>query len=502
MMADVFGTSQLAVLVGITTFCLGFALAPMALAPFSEINGRYPVFVVSGSIYVLFQAVCGLVPNLAGMLIARFLVGVGGSVFSTMVGGVIADLWHAQGRNTPMAVFSGFVLVGTGAGPLVSALIVHRLGIEGRYGGWRWVFWHQAIAGGILMVALVTLFKETRGSVLLSRKAKTLNKWYEERERAGYFGVWVVEEEDTGDDDESDLDAPPQVEEDEEKRIDAPARAGDSSQVRLQRIRWIVKEDEERSSIAVMISISIWRPFHLLFTEPVVFFFSLWVAFAWAVLYLTFGSIPYVFNRIYGWNIEKCGYMFSAMMVGSFLSTVIGVWQDDLLRNPLWRAENWDEAGPLTRTERFWSFMRRRFPVEVPESRLYFTCITATLLPVGLFIFGFTSDSGTPWIVPAIAICLATMGIFSVYLATFNYLADVYHVYASSALAAQSFCRNILGGVFPLVTVMMFKNLGNDRAGGLLGGIAMGLTLVPWVLVFYGERIRRRSKFAMVLEKT
>ena len=33
------------------------------------------------------------------------------------------------------------------------------------------------------------------------------------------------------------------------------------------------------------------------------------------------------------------------------------------------------------------------------------------------------------------------MGIFSIYLAVFNYLADTYHRYASSALAAQSFCK-------------------------------------------------------------
>src|SRR3546814_7652455 len=37
----------------------------------------------------------------------------------------------------------------------------------------------------------------------------------------------------------------------------------------------------------------------------------------------------------------------------------------------------------------------------------------------------------------------ALWGIYSVYLATFNYLADTYHIYASSALAAQSFCRNV-----------------------------------------------------------
>jgi hypothetical protein len=91
---DLGASSNVAVLVGITTFCVGFALAPMVLAPFSEMNGRYPVFVVAGIVYVVFQAVCGVVRSLAGMLIARLLVGIGGSVFSTMVGGVIADMWY------------------------------------------------------------------------------------------------------------------------------------------------------------------------------------------------------------------------------------------------------------------------------------------------------------------------------------------------------------------------------------------------------------------------
>ena len=88
------------------------------------------------------------------------------------------------------------------------------------------------------------------------------------------------------------------------------------------------------------------------------------------------------------------------------------------------------------------------------------------------------------------------MGVFSIYLAVFNYLADTYHRYASSALAAQSFCRNMLGGVFPLLTVAMFRHLTFQGASSLLGGIGALLTLVPWVLVFYGPRIRARSKFA------
>ena len=113
-------------------------------------------------------------------------------------------------------------------------------------------------------------------------------------------------------------------------------------------------------------------------------------------------------------------------------------------------------------------------------------------------MFGFSAQPSIHWIVPALAIGFATIGIFYIYLATFNYLADIYQTYASSALAAQSFCRNVLGGVFPLVTGALFTNLGEDAAGGLLGAIATALTVVPWVLVFFGERIRARSKFAVV----
>lgn len=510
IMQTTFHASRTAVLTGITTFCMGFALAPMVLAPFSEINGRYPIFAVSGVIFVVFQIVCGFVPDLAGMLVARFFVGVGGSVFSTMIGGVIADLWDKEGRNTPMAIYSGSVLAGTGFGPLVTAVMTYRFGDDGEK--WKWVFWHQAIMGGTLMILIIVLFKESRGSVVLSRKARALNKWYDEREMAGYYGVWLQDAPVVDGATTSDEDATTGLE-DEEKRGPFPAALGTVANVQLARVRWRVKADEERTTLGKAISISLWRPFHLLLTEPVVFFFSLWVSFAWAVLYLTFASVPYVFETVYSWNIEEAGYIFAAMIVGSILSTGIGVWQDKLLEHPQWRVENWEpssqssgsssctqEADKSART-RLFAVLRRHFPVEAPESRLYFTCVTATLLPVGLFLFGFTSRPETHWIVPAVAICLATMGIYSVYLATFNYLADVYHMYASSALAAQSCCRNILGGIFPLVTLPLFKNLGTAGAGGLLGGVALALTFVPWVLVFFGPRIRARSAFAVNLEK-
>ncbi|GAP84430.2 putative MFS multidrug transporter [Rosellinia necatrix] len=494
-------TTRQVALLGVTTFCLGFAYAPMVLAPFSEINGRYPVFAVAGLVFAAFQAACGLVTTVPGMLLARLFKGAGGSVFSTMVGGVISDLYDKEARNTPMALFSGFVLLGTGLGPLVASAIVEASPPGSQV--WKWVFWHQVIVDFILMVAVVTFFRESRGSVILSRKAKALNRWYEELEAKGFVGVWVP-----------DGDLPPAFHSaqpgsgDGEKRPSGLVRPLSNTEgLKIQRIRWKTKEDEERGPITAMVFTSLTRPFYFLFTEPIVFFFSLWVSFAWAVLYLTFGSIPLVFRRQYGFSIKQSGYVFGSMIVASFIITAFGIYQDRLLKHPKWQgvsagsgSDSGVEATELS-THGFWAFVRRKFPAESPESRLYFTCFTAALLPIGLYLFGFSAEPSVHWIVPTIAIGLATAGIYYIYLATFNYLADTYRAYASSALAAQSFCRNILGGVFPLIVTPLFTNLGEDAAGGVLGSIAAVLTVVPWVLVLFGETIRRRSKYAVALEK-
>lgn len=365
----------------------GFAVAPMVLAPFSEINGRRPVFIASGILFVVAQLCTGLTRSYGGILVARFFAGVGGSTFSTMVGGIVSDIYHTQDRNTPMALFSGSALFGTGWGPLVCGFIAQNL-------SWRWIFYMQAILNGAAVALICVTFKETRGSVLLSRKARTLNKWYAAREEAGYYTV------------------------------DMPS--ADGKDAIPQRIRWKVKEDELRASLSSMIRTSLFRPFHLLFTEPVVFFFSLWVAFSWAVLYLTLAAIPLVFRRNHDFSLQQANAVFAAMCVGAVIATVLSIYQEKIAK----------KYGKLNNT---------------PEGRLYFACIESACMPVGLFMFGWTSFPGIHWIVPSIALAIATIGIFSIYLSTFNYLADTYHRYASSALAAQSFCRNMLGTLHALI---------------------------------------------------
>ncbi|KAI9933697.1 hypothetical protein MW887_004768 [Aspergillus wentii] len=402
----------------------------MVLAPFSEINGRRPVFIGSGIVFTACMVACGGTRSFAGLLVARLFQGVGASSFATMVGGVISDFYEAEDRNTPMAMFSGAAIFGTGLAPLISSVIVHHT-------NWRWIYYSHAFVAGAFVILIVLCFKETRGSVLLSKKAYVLNRYYERLEMAGHFGVITKGKE-------------------------------------IQRIRWKVQSDEDRSSLVQMVGVSCYRPFRMLVTEPVVFFFSLWAAFSWAVLYLQFSSVPLVFRTNHGFNIQESGAVYTAICVGVIIITVASIYQEKVAAH----------FGILPKTA---------------EARLYFVCGEAVLMPIGLFWFGWTSSPSIHWIVPTLGLGCATMGIFSVYLAVFNYLADTYHRYASSAIAAQSCCRNLLGGVFLLVANPMFIKLGFPGASSLLGGIGTLLTLVPWVLVLYGPRIRANSKLASEL---
>lgn len=50
-----------------------------------------------------------------------------------------------------------------------------------------------------------------------------------------------------------------------------------------------------------------------------------------------------------------------------------------------------------------------------------------------------------------------------------------------------------------MFTRQIFQGLGWGGGSSMLGGVAILLSLVPWVLIAYGPRIRARSKFASEL---
>jgi len=202
----------------------------------------------------------------------------------------------------------------------------------------------------------------------------------------------------------------------------------------------------------------------------------MWMSFAWTILYLTFIAVPQILTRVYGFGPQANGLASLAITAAAVLGTIAAIFQD-----------SWSEK--LVNFDRFTVAGHLQ-----PEARLVFSCGQCLLLPIGLFWLAGTADPDVHWIVPIISVSCLTLGIFSVYLAVFNYLADTYHEYASSAIAAQSFSRNVFAACLPLAAGPMLDALGVVGMGCLLGGVCLLLSAVPWVLVMWGPRIRARSK--------
>lgn len=117
-----------------------------------------------------------------------------------------------------------------------------------------------------------------------------------------------------------------------------------------------------------------------------------------------------------------------------------------------------------------------------------------------------------------------------------TYLVDTFHIYAASALAANTVLRSILGGVFPLFGLQMYDGLGLGKlptlptsllptsamqldtcwfliltltmlmmmmlmmmhvgwGNSLLAFVALAMCPIPWVFYHYGERIRTHPKW-------
>lgn len=356
------GISHEVGLLGITLYTTGFALGPMLLAPISEVYGRSPMYYTTYFVFALFMLPMALAQNITTVFISRFIAGVAGSTGSTMVGGTLADIWVSSQRGNPMSLFATVAVIGIGLGPAFAGYTFQEL-------GWRYIHWIQFAVYGAFGIVLVLVLRETRGSVLLSRKAAKLRQ---ETGKAYY-----------------------------------------------------AKADAERASIAVLVRVSLTRPFHLLFFEPTVFFFSLWIAFAWGCMFLFLESVPLVFAGLHGFNAGETGLVFLATAVGAVIGVCTNVIQ-----------------------ERLYHRAARRHGKAIPEARLYAACAGAILFAGGLFMYGWTSP--VFWVVPALAVVIIFAGIYMIYLAVFNYLADAYTVYASSALAAQGFLRNVFGAAFPL----------------------------------------------------
>lgn len=85
-------------------------------------------------------------------------------------------------------------------------------------------------------------------------------------------------------------------------------------------------------------------------------------------------------------------------------------------------------------------------------------------------------------------------------MAMLNYLTDAYETFAASAQGIASTCRSVFGALLPLTSKSMFNALGIHWACSLLAFLSLGMAIIPFAFIKYGDRIRANSKFCQELK--
>jgi len=132
----------------------------------------------------------------------------------------------------------------------------------------------------------------------------------------------------------------------------------------------------------------------------------------------------------------------------------------------------------------------------LPEYRLPLVLPFSLLIPIGLFIYGWSAERQVHWIVPNLGTCIFAIGLIVCFNCAQAYVVDTYTTYAASATGAAAFVRTMAGFSFPLFAPRMYDVLGVGWGNSLLGFVSLGLGLVaPVVLWRWGGWLRGRSTY-------
>ncbi|KAG4413602.1 hypothetical protein IFR04_013268 [Cadophora malorum] len=234
--------------------------------------------------------------------------------------------------------------------------------------------------------------------------------------------------------------------------------------------------DRPDRTVGKTIRIALSRPFKLLFTQVIVQVLAMYMAYLYGIMYLVLSTFPGLWENEYNESVGIGGLNYISLGAGFFLGTQIAAPCQDKIYKALKKRNN---------------------GVGKPEFRVPLMIPGALLVPVGLFIYGWSADAHTHWIVPNIGAAIFSAGTIIGFQCIQTYIVDSYTRYAASAVGAATVLRSLAGFGFPLFAPYMYAKLHYGWGNSLLAFLAILLGWpAPILLWKFGEKLREKSTFA------
>jgi EmrB/QacA subfamily drug resistance transporter len=117
--------------------------------------GRRRIFALGISLFALASMCCGLAPNVALLILARAVQGLGGAMLIPGSLAIISASFEEARRGRAIGTWSGFTAITAAIGPVLGGWLV-------QYASWRWVFFINLPLAIIVLILLFWRVPESR----------------------------------------------------------------------------------------------------------------------------------------------------------------------------------------------------------------------------------------------------------------------------------------------------------------------------------------------------
>ncbi len=131
----------------ISGFLLGYVAVLPLIGRLADLVARQRVLLACLAIFVLGSTITALSVDLPTLVTGRVIQGVGGGGLVPATLALVADLWPADRRGTPLGVVGAVQELGSVVGPVLGALIL-------AVADWRAIFWVNAALGVALWLGI------------------------------------------------------------------------------------------------------------------------------------------------------------------------------------------------------------------------------------------------------------------------------------------------------------------------------------------------------------
>ena len=142
------------------------------------------------------------------------------------------------------------------------------------------------------------------------------------------------------------------------------------------------------------------------------------------------------------------------------------------------------------------AYMKRKGPKNMkPEDRLPFLAVGSFVIPLGLFLYGWTTQRHVQWMAPITGTGLIGLSVMLTSIPMKTYLVDAFELHAASTVGVTVVIESVMAVILPLAGPPLYANLGLGWGNPLLALVALGSAPVPFVLMKYGQRLRENPRF-------